>query len=103
MTPLTDPAQFLTQLFRSGQEFVRQFAGASAMGASSPAADTDFMAAPQQFAEMQQRMLESFPRSGHWPAAPRPRAKIGVLPTPPGATTRALIWCAALISAMRVS
>ena len=60
MTPLTDPAQFLTQLFQSGQEFVRQFAGASAMGASSPAADTDFMAAPQQFAEMQQRMLESF-------------------------------------------
>jgi polyhydroxyalkanoate synthase subunit PhaC len=60
MTPLADPAQFLTQLFQSGQEFVRQFAGASAMGASSETAETDFMAAPKQFAKMQQRALESF-------------------------------------------
>jgi polyhydroxyalkanoate synthase subunit PhaC len=66
MTPFTDPAQFLTQLFQSGQDFARQFPGAGASAASkesssaSSGASGDFMAAPKQMFELQQRMLENF-------------------------------------------
>lgn len=64
MTPFNDPAQFLTQLFQSGQDFVRQFAAAGAAAtapsAAAPHASGDFMAAPKQMLELQQRMLENF-------------------------------------------